>query len=369
MDLWNSALKQEQRAPETAYRQHYLPADTRLVVIGTRLWLAAYLAFLYFDAAWPTPDAVLALRIGFVLLALIFTLALPARARSPQTFDRLVLLWGLTSVLLLGLIHSSQVEISGEYLVELAAVFSLYFIAPGQAAARVLPPLLLTAWMAWRSISVSQGGLLEPYSVVFALGFSNLLGFTTSDRFFTLRRKAFLAASEKNRAITELKRLASTDSLTGVLNRRRLLELAQDAFQRFNRYQRPFTILLMDLDGFKQINDIFGHQEGDKTLIQFAEMVMREKRDVDIFGRMGGDEFCLLLAETIPEDAVNLSKRIVAASIHASINDGGLDVHVSVSIGATQALSSDASLDAVFARADAALFQAKEAGRSQMKML
>jgi diguanylate cyclase (GGDEF)-like protein len=186
-----------------------------------------------------------------------------------------------------------------------------------------------------------------------------------SQHTFAVRRSEFLARREEARTQAELTRLASTDPLTGVFNRRRLLELANDAFFRYRRYQRPFSILVMDLDGFKMVNDTFGHQQGDVILIDFARSVTLEKREADALGRMGGDEFCLVLPETAPGSAVVLAERLLARCGDIRLSDSIHEVHVTVSIGITDARMEDTALDALFSRADTALYQAKHDGRNR----
>jgi diguanylate cyclase (GGDEF)-like protein len=174
-----------------------------------------------------------------------------------------------------------------------------------------------------------------------------------------------LAHLEEENIRAELQRLASTDPLTGVLNRRRLLEIAGESFYRLRRYHRPCSILVMDLDGFKKVNDTLGHQQGDSMLIRFAESVYHEKRAGDALGRMGGDEFCLVLPETQSKVATALAERILQNCGNIVAADDKQQVNVTVSIGISEARHDDSSLDSVFARADAALYAAKHGGRNR----
>jgi diguanylate cyclase (GGDEF)-like protein len=109
-------------------------------------------------------------------------------------------------------------------------------------------------------------------------------------------------------------RLARTDSLTGVNNRRYLFELAEREFNVALRYRPPFSMILFDVDYFKQINDTFGHTVGDLVLKKIAQIVGLEIRSVDVIGRYGGDEFVILLPRTSAQEAQPLAERI-----HASI--------------------------------------------------
>jgi diguanylate cyclase (GGDEF)-like protein len=256
------------------------------------------------------------------------------------------------------------------FIIDLVAIISLYVFVPNRLPIRLLAPLLVTAYdlglASFGNTSVNHSTM---QALTFAYLATNILGVLLTSRLDTFRRKEYAAHREEWFARQELEHLAATDPLTGVYNRRRLLELAGDAFYRFKRYSRPFSILLMDMDGFKMVNDTFGHQQGDQVLIQFSQMVCAEKRAADALGRMGGDEFCLVLPETPPQSASAMAQRILSHCSNLEPNGNALDVCVTVSIGVSQVLTEDTSLDSVFARADAALYQAKNNGRNRCEIM
>lgn len=164
-------------------------------------------------------------------------------------------------------------------------------------------------------------------------------------------------------------RLARTDSLTGVNNRRYLFELAEREFNVALRYRPPFSMILFDVDYFKQINDTFGHTVGDLVLKKIAQIVGLEIRSVDVIGRYGGDEFVILLPRTSAQEAQPLAERI-----HASIAAMYMDTYngilkVTISIGVAQTIHPAApeqpdTVESLFLRADQALYAAKQAGRN-----
>jgi diguanylate cyclase (GGDEF)-like protein len=367
----------EQELPEleSEYRQQYLKSDINQVITGICIWIIPYVGFIFVDYMLFGMEAtffwLIAVRVLYIIVSVFVIYWLLYGLKQHEQFDRLVLFWGLISLLSLAVIgHSRQQINEANFLLELVAVFSFYIFIPNKFYIRVAPPMLFSLYVILTAaFSPLIDSILMISAVIFTFIITNLIGILFSVRHFSLRRQEFHSRKEEAGVSAELQRLASTDSLTGVFNRRRLIELAGDAFYRFKRYGRPFSILLMDLDGFKRVNDTYGHLEGDRTLIQFAAMIAAEKREVDILGRMGGDEFCLVLPETLPADAAMLSDRILVRCSQIAINGGGLDVRVSVSIGITQALPSDNNLDAIFARADAALYQAKESGRSRRNIL
>jgi len=159
--------------------------------------------------------------------------------------------------------------------------------------------------------------------------------------------------------------LASTDVLTGVYTRRWWFDLAAKEFSRGRRYGRTFSLLMLDLDWFKQINDTFGHETGDRMLNQFGEMLRVTCRQSDLIGRIGGEEFAVLVPETSAEAAQNLATRLTENCRSILIPAEAGDARCSCSVGVTEVRADDERLDAVLTRADQALYAAKRAGRNQ----
>jgi diguanylate cyclase (GGDEF)-like protein len=159
--------------------------------------------------------------------------------------------------------------------------------------------------------------------------------------------------------------LASTDMLTGVYSRRWWFDLAATEYSRCRRYDRTFSLLTIDLDWFKQINDTFGHAVGDRVLQKFGSMLRQECRQSDVIGRVGGEEFGLVLPETTLDAARQMAARITDACRALVMDDSPAEVRCSCSIGVTELRRDDQHLDSVLKRADAALYEAKRAGRNQ----
>jgi len=162
-----------------------------------------------------------------------------------------------------------------------------------------------------------------------------------------------------------LARLASTDALTGVYSRRWWFDLAEKEFSRSRRYDRVFSLLMADLDWFKQINDTYGHEAGDRVLNQFGTMLRRTCRDSDVIGRLGGEEFALLLPETRSGAAQHLASRITEGCRSLVLDASAEEVSCSCSVGVTEVRPHDERLDNVLTRADQALYAAKRAGRNR----
>ena len=167
------------------------------------------------------------------------------------------------------------------------------------------------------------------------------------------------------RQAQELKDLASSDPLTGLLNRRAAEQRFETLFQQSKRTNNPISVLLIDIDHFKQINDRYGHLEGDRILIEIAEVIRSTLRTVDIGARWGGEEFLITLYNTDLAGAADFSPRIHKGL--ESVQLDGFAVRASVGVAnvdLTQKSASDAIDQAVLA-ADKALYQAKEFGRNR----
>lgn len=160
--------------------------------------------------------------------------------------------------------------------------------------------------------------------------------------------------------------LASTDPLTGLLNRRRFLELAGVEQQRAARYGRPLAVLLIDLDHFKRVNDTHGHRMGDAVIRTAAGVLNGSRRAPDLAARFGGEELVMLLPETDLAGAAGLAERLRQSFAQTATHLDGAEVRVTVSIGVAGWRGPGESLDGLLHRADTALYAAKHAGRDKV---
>ncbi len=168
----------------------------------------------------------------------------------------------------------------------------------------------------------------------------------------------------------ELQRLATTDVLTGMANRRSFLEVAEATFQRARESHAPLTVLMLDLDHFKTINDRFGHLEGDRVLAEFAQATKHQLRASDTVGRLGGEEFGLLLPHTLPAECADIATRILEAIRALELTDSnGQHYGVTTSMGLGTLSPGDRSLHDLLDHADQALYLAKRRGRNQLAVL
>ena len=178
-----------------------------------------------------------------------------------------------------------------------------------------------------------------------------------------LRQKANYKLKKLNKKLYEL---ATTDGLTGLFNRRHFLETADNELQRSKRNKFNCTLMMVDIDHFKRVNDSYGHPAGDQVIVKVAELLSESMRQYDIVGRLGGEEFSMMLMDCDIEQAKEIAERLCAKISKEKIYYSKRTILVSVSIGLSQLEPEDEDIDEVSLRADRALYQAKEQGRNQV---
>jgi diguanylate cyclase (GGDEF)-like protein/PAS domain S-box-containing protein len=176
-----------------------------------------------------------------------------------------------------------------------------------------------------------------------------------------------LDITERKRLENELAQAAREDFLTGVSNLRTFYKLADQEFSRFQRTGEAFSLLVLDLDHFKAINDTLGHEAGDDALRKFVQAVRTHLREQDVFARTGGDEFRLLLPGTPQSGAISLAERIREEVNRVNLRAPSGSIALSMSAGLCESRPGDHSIDDIVRRADAALYQAKAAGRNAVR--
>lgn len=183
--------------------------------------------------------------------------------------------------------------------------------------------------------------------------------------FNSMSRRLADLAHEQERTQDQLVQLADQDPLTGLMNRRRFHAELSKWVQHAVRYQRPVSLLFVDVDQFKVVNDTLGHAAGDRFLSEIAVLIGRNMRDTDIVGRLGGDEFGVLLTET-PREGANLVAQRLLQSLHQTdfvIENNRL--HGSASIGVVTCPDHGQDLETLLTRADIAMYRAKQTGRNR----
>ncbi|OLF85383.1 diguanylate cyclase [Marinobacter sp. C18] len=216
--------------------------------------------------------------------------------------------------------------------------------------------LYLVMWVIEPLQPIAPGALLAVYlfnlSVVFAmfsyLSFFYLTMVTTANR--------------------KLRRMATTDSLTALFNRRQMTELAEKELARFQRTGRPVAFLVLDIDHFKAINDRHGHEVGDRVLIEVANLIKAQLRTQDLISRWGGEEFLAVLPDTGLDSAQASAERMRKALLaHDWLATTGESIDLTISAGASELRPGD-NLNSAISRADRALYRSKEGGRNRVEL-
>ncbi len=172
-----------------------------------------------------------------------------------------------------------------------------------------------------------------------------------------------VCAERTNRQLLNSTRI---DFLTGALNRRALYEQGERLFMRYQNKNEPFSLLALDIDHFKSINDRYGHSVGDDALVQFTSCIGQTLRVTDVLGRIGGEEFVALLPTANHQDAIKIAERLRTSVVEKIFEGAGFKLEVTASIGVATLDLHDVSFATFLARADAALMKAKANGRNMV---
>jgi len=196
-------------------------------------------------------------------------------------------------------------------------------------------------------------------NTVLIFGLANGFGLYFSSQFGTSQRREYIA-------LATLKTRAETDTLTGIFNRRRVMELGSRAFQAAKRYKQTYSVLLLDIDYFKQINDVHGHAAGDAVLTEFANRCRTSLRETDILGRIGGEEFLVFLPHASREQAVQTANRLLNIVGQTPFYSNDTAITVTTSIGVATISTDTLSIETIINAADTALYKAKSNGRNTL---
>jgi diguanylate cyclase (GGDEF)-like protein len=179
-------------------------------------------------------------------------------------------------------------------------------------------------------------------------------------------QQVIATSTQHEKDVTALRHLAETDALSGLLNRRGFNLLADDAFNLYRRYQRPLAVLILDIDFFKAVNDTYGHAAGDAVIRTIGATLMKTLRASDKVARFGGEEFVVLVHEVDTGGIITVAQNLGRVVEALTIDHQEHRISVTISVGGAIARHSDADVQAVIERADAALYMAKTAGRNRV---
>ena len=359
---------------EEDFRQYYLQGTVTLYSVTGFFVLIANLAMLRVDTAFYQSDSGLytwmtGIRIAFSLVTIAFIL-ITRNKPTPNRTDAMAVIWVLMTCVYFLLFQFFRPRDHLSTNIDILLVFGIYVL-----------PVFRIRWQALLAgiFSISSVTLaffyktdvdpvtrnLLPLTHVFV----HMLGLISAFQNQGNRRRVFLAYIHEKEAREMALDLLRTDSLTSCLARQYFLELVEKEMERAKRYSRPFSLIMMDIDRFKKINDKYGHHAGDEALKRFVQVVLAQKRQSDLLGRLGGEEFSLALPETDMEDAMKVARRICEVWAKTEIQVSALIVSSTVSIGATTMSETDAVFDDLLLRADKALYMAKQGGRNRVEFV
>jgi len=216
------------------------------------------------------------------------------------------------------------------------------------------------------AVTVTEAEVLAPWrKLVTGL---ILLALTTSILAAYLGRKLFLALADNIAANVALERQASTDGLTGLLNRQAFMQTLLREVERARRTSRPLSVLMIDIDHFKKINDTHGHATGDVVLRKLGRLFAETLRSIDFAGRMGGEEFCVLLPDTALPQGVEVAERLRRGFEESPVVVAGREMVNTLSAGVAQLCAEDVDVLELLHRTDKALYHAKETGRNRVEV-
>jgi diguanylate cyclase (GGDEF)-like protein len=367
------SLEPELGELESAYREANLGADIDQMKVLVTLGICFVLVYAVIDyqlfGLSITLLALYLVRTIFIGISIITLVSL--RHADTRRLDRLALIWVAIlagSMLYINSTRSASFFYNG--VVDLVILIAFYTALPVPLTYRIAPSLLLSVGEITLLLFFRQD--INPIgvrSMIFGILLGNIIGAMVSIRANAFRRSQFIAQYEERQAREEIEFLATTDDLTLVLNRKRFEELAEKEFARFRRYKYPLSFLIIDLDNLKNINDRCGHPIGDQVLKQFGTIFRAGIRKIDLVGRLGGDEFGLLLPEAGGEKAKEIGERLRRICEQEVIRTPDTLIHVTISVGVTDAQPDDQAIESVSRRAYEALHQAKNDGRNQVNLI
>jgi diguanylate cyclase (GGDEF)-like protein len=357
---------------EPAYRLHFLKTDIDQATIGLSMLAVPMVLFAFADYMVVGMSSALGLmtvmRLAFLSVT-VWAIVHLRRTVDPAEYDRLVSLWSIIAIVNAFAMNALRPPNHTQYLgIQCLALLAMYLVIPTRFSTRVLVAGIVTTLVAVMQLTGRREADVGTQALIWVtVTLANVMGVALSARLQTLRREQYLGRVEIERTRDELYALATIDALTGLLNRRRLLELAEQDLARAVRYGRPLSLIAIDLDHFKQVNDRYGHAAGDVVLGAVADVLRAQTRQHDLVGRIGGEEIAVILPETGLEAARQLAQRIRQQIGALMPVVDCMTISVTVSLGVAEAGPEDVSIQDTLKRADRALYRAKDRGRDRVE--
>ncbi len=379
------SLRFRVRGLEKEYRREILAVETRRWRLTCVIGAAMYAIFYLLDRQL-MPDLLwLCLTIRFALVCPALLLSLGLSFTDIGSKKRVIIFLANGALASLGII--AMIALAGPpadhlyYGGLLLCVLFYYLLLPGWLVPNLIAWATFVVYelVIFFYLDLSREILIGSSFIFFFFNLSGMFGCYLLNR---MERRAFLQQRtiksqaqvlEKALVVAEDERrlaesLAQTDPLTGVANRRSFFPEAEREWMRHRRKGRSLSLLMLDIDHFKEFNDLYGHRVGDQVLVLVAQVLRQQVRETDTVCRYGGEEFAVLLPETTSEEALVLARRILATVAETVFLHHGNPLGVTASLGAaTAAVAEMASVDELLERADQALYTAKKSGRNQLR--
>jgi diguanylate cyclase (GGDEF)-like protein len=356
---------------EGDYRAFHLKDDIRQSSFYIILATASVALMIGIDAILykNRPDLflwMLLYRVVFIAVSILVLVALHRKVKV-RIYDRLMMAWLSFVILFLLLFNFTRPSHFLTTAYDVILPLAIYMISPLKIFFSFVLAFGFSAGILYIDYFHKTGiDSATLNMVLIAQLIVHIIGLSSNVQIQSYRRKSFRAYIQERDAKEMVAYLANIDPLTKSLTRRHFFNIAETEFLRFVRYRRTLSILVLDADNFKNINDTYGHYAGDLVLRSLSLVILEQKRTQDTFGRLGGEEFAILLPETNLQQAKVVAERVQKAWADTPCNVDGQMIHSTVSIGVAEANEHDKSFEDILRRADRLMYKAKEAGRNRV---
>ena len=354
---------------EGEYRTFHLKDDVRQSSFYIIIGAVSVLSMLVSDTALyrNRPDLFLWMmisRVGFALVSVLVIITI-WRTTKVKVYDQLMMGWLSAVIFFLLLFNFTRPADFLTSAYDVILPLAIYIISPLKIFYSFALALGFSTGILYIDYFYKTG--IDPATLNMAVVSQiivHIIGLTSGIQIQSYRRKSYKAYIQEKDAREMVAYLASIDPLTKSLTRQHFFSIAETEFLRFTRYRRQFSVLVLDADQFKNVNDTYGHYVGDLVLRSLSLVILEQKRTQDTFGRLGGEEFGLLLPETTLEQAKVVAERIQKTWAQTPCHVEGNVIYSTVSVGVTEVNAQDQSFEDVLRRADRMMYKAKEAGRN-----
>lgn len=368
---------------ERAYREHVKEASARHLIVALRVWGFLLVAFGWLDyMALGLSDGfyhLMGSRLLTAFMLLSFSVMVSYRPELAKNGTGVSILEVLGFLLFFIIYFVRPDIVIWNIGVTVIILISLYIFIPN----RVVHSNIVALFGIAGTLYCVGLGDVEPAVLVglgFLLSLPTVIGYFAAVRLNLGHRQEyalFMETVQVNQSLqaeirrrealeVELKLQATTDPLTGLLNRRQYETLFRREQERVRRHAGKLSLCVTDLDHFKKINDEHGHDVGDQVLRHISDLFVETLRHTDIVGRFGGEEFILLLPDTDLESAMVVINRLREKLQASPVRADGKEIRITATFAVTEVRAEDATIEEVIRRADKALYQGKEAGRNQV---